>query len=73
MFGRCLPSFIVADVIATVCDYGNFRMADVIAQVAGAVATDCDCCNLAEVIAKVADVIATVCDSCHWKVLLSSG
>ena len=28
-----LPCFVVADVVATVCDYGNFRMADVIAKV----------------------------------------
>ena len=35
----------MADVVATVCDYGNFRMADVIAKVADVVATDCNCCN----------------------------
>ena len=39
-----LPCFVLADVIATVCDYGYFRMVDVIAKVAD-VATDCNCCN----------------------------
>ena len=68
-----LPCFVVADVIATVCDYGNFGMADVIAKVADVVATGCNCCNLADVVSKVADVTATVYDSYHWQMLLPSG
>ena len=69
-FCQMMPSFVVADVIAIVCNYGNFRMADVIVKVADVVATDCNCCNLADVFAKVGDVIATVCDSYHWQMIL---
>ena len=68
-----LSSFVVADDIAIVCNYGNFRMADVIAKGADVGTTDCNCCTLADVIAKVADVIATVFESYHWQMLLSSG